>query len=634
MNVDHLEKQIREKYKDVLETFQNGSPQFDLMSTTVDEAFELKLVVIKKSERGRGWGEKIMRDLMSFADKNNAIIVLSPSEIKTAKLIQWYKGFNFLENKNRNKDFRFMSRMIRYPHGMTRSKWIDANNKATAGKVPGAEVKKYLEKTSGDIVWEDYGIEETDFELRRVPLKDIQDVRMKSKDAEVAQDYAEIYLNTGSYFPPVVLVGSKPYQIIDGFHRVYAARNHTELDWIDAYVPVETAAAWLDPVSKYNLIEYGANEFSQEQLDAFDEKPTTESRQYGQKGGSKLNLKQALEIRENQYRSRDGQRDYQPEEIDARIWELLSNADERAMKKFEKEMEDMPEEFLQRLEDEAAADLGDVQNSYRYLMGNFPAAFDTKRNKEKAVFASHELKFKLTTIPGQRKAMQDLLEKLSNEEKIEIGRVFKPKGNVGESILEVHIIRAEDKAYDEIMKYLNLYKRMGDNYEMEFDKEFKDQVAASDNTVKDATNMLSLRCEDDGDYESFQSLVGKATIKEFQPKELCKIYRLHGESFFDHSDREPISEDKALDLLYETECPYVVLKSGKYYALDGQHRINTAILCGSPLDIKIVDGKNIDFNTFGYDLPEVSEEIPAASMYPYDSSIDMRVVGKPETEKK
>ena len=68
----------------------------------------------------------------------------------------------------------------------------------------------------------------------------------------------------------------------------------------------------------------------------------------GQRGGSKLNLKQALEIRDNQYRSRDGQRDYQPEEIDARIFELQANKGEREQKEFEKMMEEAPDDYFDR----------------------------------------------------------------------------------------------------------------------------------------------------------------------------------------------------------------------------------------------------------------------------------------------
>jgi hypothetical protein len=842
MNVDQLEDHLRAKYKGKLEEHANGAPMLDLMDKTEYGAFELKLIQVKKDQRGRGVGGQVMNDLLKYADDNNYIIVLSPSEIKTAKLIKWYKSFDFMENKNRNKDFRFMSRMIRYPHGMTRSKWIDAN----------------------------------------------------------------------------------------------------------------PATAWLDPVSKYNLIEYGANEFSQEQLDAFGKKPTTESRQ---RSGNKLNLKQCLEIRENQYRSRDGQHDYQPEEIDERILELTGNKDEREMKRMEKLADEWPEdvpwpaaastinwklpewkdeseefvrytdsidkedfdkavekgltdltvpmwkklantdsfgvksreqaikiadaygknikkifdglangeampapiiwkkengdlelvggntrlmalrvlilehkilelpkvlivgdsttaasyspEVLEKVRLErfnkipkekfyslidslimphemegfvdglAESYLGDVQDSYRYLMGNYPAAFDTKRNKEK-VFASagHELKFKLSTIPGQRKAMEEKLEKLADQGKIEIGRVYKTN-EPGESILIAHILWAEEKAYQEIMKYLNLYKQMGDKYEMEFDKKIEQKAAAmskfdkalqkvqqdyetgvytgyldpkkyekelreelasisgkpiyravkldhenqldpksigiywtwdkdkavtywghegtmtvtleseasddivdweatieqwikpqyngecevrlkpkahvevtnvwvnkikkdkkfkavalvnEDTTIKDATYSLSSRCDCEISIEDLRDLIAQSKTKEFQPEQMKSIYRAHGETFFDHGDRTPVTLDEALDILYETDCPCVALKDGKYYALDGQHRINTAILCGSPLDIRVVDVKGLDFITHGYRLPEIKATIPSAAMYPLSNqtnepTVDHRVVG-------
>lgn len=112
-----LETDLRNKYKDSIEYLDIFPPKHG--------AFELKLIEVKKEKRGTGVGTKIMRDICDYADSNGYIIVLSPSEIKTSKLIKWYKGFDFLENKGRNKDFRFWSRMIRYPLGLTRSKWID-----------------------------------------------------------------------------------------------------------------------------------------------------------------------------------------------------------------------------------------------------------------------------------------------------------------------------------------------------------------------------------------------------------------------------------------------------------------------------------------------------------------------------
>lgn len=52
-------------------------------------------------------------------------------------------------------------------------------------------------------------------------------------------------------------------------------------------------------------------------------------REYGVRDGSKLNLTQALEVRDNNYRTRDAQHDYDPESVDARIYELQSKQSSR-----------------------------------------------------------------------------------------------------------------------------------------------------------------------------------------------------------------------------------------------------------------------------------------------------------------
>lgn len=127
-----LETRLAEKYKDVLKLSGNGKvPVLYLVPYADYGAFKLDSIEIKEELQGQGWGSKILKEICDFADQNNLIIVLTPAEKKTAKLVKWYKSFGFLENKGRNKDFRWSIRMIRYPHGLTRSKWIDANQ-ATA----------------------------------------------------------------------------------------------------------------------------------------------------------------------------------------------------------------------------------------------------------------------------------------------------------------------------------------------------------------------------------------------------------------------------------------------------------------------------------------------------------------------
>jgi ribosomal protein S18 acetylase RimI-like enzyme len=124
-----IEDELRDKYFNYLSKGPKGFPHLDIFDLKERDAIELKLIEVSPEHRGKGIGRKIMDDLIQWADANKKIIVLSPSEIKTNKLIKWYKEFDFLENKGRNKDFRFMNRMIRYPLGLTRSKWIDSSIK-------------------------------------------------------------------------------------------------------------------------------------------------------------------------------------------------------------------------------------------------------------------------------------------------------------------------------------------------------------------------------------------------------------------------------------------------------------------------------------------------------------------------
>lgn len=346
---DDIEDELRAKYHEYLAKGPKGFPYLDIFDLKDRDAIELKLVEIMPEHRGKGIGRKLMKDLTDWADRNNRIIVLSPSEIKTNKLIKWYKEFDFLENKNRNKDFRFMNRMIRYPKGLTRSKWIDFRNDHTA--------------------------------------------------------------------------------------------------------------------------------------------------ESGSKGAHNLNLKQCLEIKENQYRSRHNDRDYEPEEIDARIIFLQSRKDQRNEQEFLRMMDEAPDEYFER--------------------------------------------------------------------------------------------------------YLSTGSSLGD-----------------------ATKMLSIRCDEDA---NLPKLMSSAVPREFEPKEMCKIMRLHGDTFLEKGN---YGDDQLLDILYKSGHPYVLKKNGQLYALDGQHRINTAIMLGSPLDIMVVDGKDLDFITDGYHTPEIE----ATAVYPFAPdgrvTVDTRVVGE------
>jgi hypothetical protein len=56
-------------------------------------------------------------------------------------------------------------------------------------------------------------------------------------------------------------------------------------------------------------------------------------REYGTRDGGKLNLTQALEIRDNDYRTRDAQHDYDPESVDQRIYYLQNKIGARQVSK-------------------------------------------------------------------------------------------------------------------------------------------------------------------------------------------------------------------------------------------------------------------------------------------------------------
>lgn len=74
--------------------------------------------MIPKKERGKGIGDKVMNELLSFADKHNYIISLHPTSDyggKVSRLEKFYKRYGFIKNSGRNKDFRTQNTLIRHP---------------------------------------------------------------------------------------------------------------------------------------------------------------------------------------------------------------------------------------------------------------------------------------------------------------------------------------------------------------------------------------------------------------------------------------------------------------------------------------------------------------------------------------
>ena len=84
-----------------------------------EDSLVLSRIVINDDARESGIGSKVMTDLVSYADENNKIIALTPSEdfggLKS-RLITFYKRFGFVPNSGRNKNYEFRDTMIREPH--------------------------------------------------------------------------------------------------------------------------------------------------------------------------------------------------------------------------------------------------------------------------------------------------------------------------------------------------------------------------------------------------------------------------------------------------------------------------------------------------------------------------------------
>ncbi len=100
---------LRNKYRDVIEKlfiFETGN------------GLELNIIRIEHSKRNKGWASKIMEDLIEYADQNTKIIHLTPTDdfgSDVDKLINFYKGFGFVENRGGNRNTKIKDSMYRHP---------------------------------------------------------------------------------------------------------------------------------------------------------------------------------------------------------------------------------------------------------------------------------------------------------------------------------------------------------------------------------------------------------------------------------------------------------------------------------------------------------------------------------------
>lgn len=102
-------KSLRDKWKE-------RGVELDFYTRHDKETAILSRIFVKKEDRGKGLAKQAMKDVVNYADKNNLIILLSPTNewgASKKKLIDFYKNFGFVENKGKNKNFKYMETMYR-----------------------------------------------------------------------------------------------------------------------------------------------------------------------------------------------------------------------------------------------------------------------------------------------------------------------------------------------------------------------------------------------------------------------------------------------------------------------------------------------------------------------------------------
>lgn len=141
----------------------------------------LSRIVVNNDTRESGIGTKIMLDLVAYADENNKIVALTPSEdfggVKN-RLIKFYKRFGFVPNSGSNKNYEFRDTMIREPK-------INENmgtNKIKGGLSDGLSLKDIAEKHGVSVI-------ELNSELNKGIKVEIEHVNDEELAKEIAMDH-------------------------------------------------------------------------------------------------------------------------------------------------------------------------------------------------------------------------------------------------------------------------------------------------------------------------------------------------------------------------------------------------------------------------------------------------------------
>ena len=92
--------------------------ELDLYLYASDSHARLALIRVPAELRGQGLAQKVMQAITEAADSECITVTLSASDSfgsSVKRLVDFYKGYGFVENKGRRRRFEFRDTMFRDP---------------------------------------------------------------------------------------------------------------------------------------------------------------------------------------------------------------------------------------------------------------------------------------------------------------------------------------------------------------------------------------------------------------------------------------------------------------------------------------------------------------------------------------
>lgn len=117
---DEIDKAIHAERPEALEQITRRLKEdgLKIFASEKDSEIIISKIIVPEKERNQGIGTKAMRDLIDYADTEGKRISLTPSKDfggTKSRLVKFYKGLGFVENKGKNKDFEVSETMYRKP---------------------------------------------------------------------------------------------------------------------------------------------------------------------------------------------------------------------------------------------------------------------------------------------------------------------------------------------------------------------------------------------------------------------------------------------------------------------------------------------------------------------------------------